>query len=86
MSQVYLWYSGIISVLHRRSWVSMLQFSFLIVIFLSLNSANSVKTFIENTIGRKVMPSKASHPFLSRSGGWECFSFLESLFWTVFPE
>ena len=35
--------------LHRRSWVPTLQFSFLILIFLSLNSANSVKAFRENS-------------------------------------
>ena len=45
-----LWYIGIISLLHRRSWVPALQFSFLILIFLSLNATNSVKAFRENSI------------------------------------
>ena len=42
------WYH--LCLLHRRSWVPILQSSFLFCFFFSLNSENSVKTFRENSV------------------------------------
>ena len=49
---VSLWFSGQLCLLHKRSPVPTPQSSFLI--FLSLNSENSVKTFRENSIESSV--------------------------------